>query len=259
MKKFKLAVLLSLLLIVVMTSAAFADVTVVSYSDTRSNFTPPEGNPDSSLIRNGDFSAWTNGHPDSWTVWADSKEGWEDAHLANVDLSHVANRPEGMNNALGFFVRNIGGSGSYYAGAYQQLDKITSEGLYVVNVSGTSWYGNATAPYNTVAWYGIGDSSDPSSVSLWRELYSDRIVCPNTAQVCNYIGRDEAITIAPGQYFHLRVAHKFPYLNSWSTWVIDDISIVPADGSAAETAGYYNWVDEDDNNVVVQWNRNAPR
>jgi hypothetical protein len=258
MKKTKIALVISLVLVAIMATAAFADFTVVNYDDTRSNFTPPEGNPDNSLIRNGDFLAWTGGSPDHWTAWPENKAGWE-VHLANVDLSHVANRPEGVNDGLGFFIRNIGGSGSYSAGAWQHLDKISTSGQYVVNVSGTSWYGNQTGAYNTVAWYGIGDSESPSSVMQWRELYSDRFVCRNIDQVCNYIGRHETIMIEPGQYFHLKVTHKFPFFNSWSVWVLDDISIVPADGSKPATAGYYNWVDERDNNVVIRWNRHAPR
>lgn len=260
MKKTKIAVMLSVLLVAIFVGAAFADFTVVSYDDTRSNFNPPAGEIQlGSLIVNGDFNDWTAGMPDAWTVWADGKSGWENAHLASVDLSHMANRPEGISKGLGFFVRNIGGSGSYSAGAYQQLPAGMAAGLYFVNVSGTAWYDNGTFPYNTVAWYGIGDSESPASVTLWRELYPDRIVCANRDQVCEYIGRDETISVEPGQFFHLKVTHKFPIFNSWSTWVLDDISMVPADGSVDETLGYYTWVDASDNPIVIRWNRSAPR
>lgn len=265
MKKTKISLLISLVIVVIMVSAAFADFTVVSYEDTRSTFTPPEGNPDNSLVRNGDFLSWTAGKPDHWAIWAEGKAGWENAHLAKVDLSNMANRPEGKNDALGLFVRNVGGSGSYSAGAWQHLDRITTSGLYVVNVSGTSWYGNQTGPYNTVAWYGIGDSDSPSSVAQWRELSSRTVPCRNQDQVCNYIGRHEAITINPGQYFHIQVMHKYPFFNSWSVWVFDDISIIPSvtpDPERPETlrtAGYYTWVDERNAPITIHWNSNAPR
>lgn len=260
MKKLSLALAVSLSLVLLLIGNVFAGVTVIDYDDTSSNFTPPEGGPDSnSLIRNGDFSAWTAGMPDNWTVWGDTKAGWEDVHLATVDLSDPANRPVGVNDALGFFARNVGGSGSYYAGAYQHLDLIPAAGLYFVNVSVTAWYDNPSGPYNSVAWYGIGSSSEPSSVSEWRELYPDQFVCHNSAQSCWYGGRDEVISISPGEYFHLQVSHKFPFFNSWTTWVIDDISIVAADGSQPETIGYYTWVDEDGDPAVVRWDREATR
>lgn len=269
MKKVRMLMLVGALLSLLAFSNAFADVVVVSYDDTWSNFAPPDGClPDNcnSLIKNGDFEAWSNGEPDNWYIKDNpfnvTKLGWEVTHLSQVDLTRYGT---GHNNGMGLFIRNIGGDGPQYAYASQELDLIPSAGYYVVNVSYSAFYDNGSVPYNSVAWYGIGDSADPASVGLWREIYPDRVTCQNSAQNCEYGGRHETIQIAPGQHFHVRVGQKFNILNSWTTWIFDDFNIVPAGGadSTPATAGFYNWVWEDANGNfnthLIRWDRNAPR
>lgn len=258
MKKVRMLMLVGALLSLLAVSSAFADAIVVTYDDPSSNFTPPEGG-NSSLIMNGDFSLWENGAPKYWTVNAPSKAGWENTHLAQADLG--ANYADGTNLAMGFFIRNIGGSGSQIAYATQKLDMIPAQGHYVVNVSVTAFYDVATGPYNSVAWYAISDSEDPTKVTGWRELFPDTVVCRNSAQSCWYGGRHETVSIAPNQYFHLAASQKFPFFNSWTTYLFDDINIVAAGGEGKElgTAGYYDWVHADDTRVTVRWNQYAPR
>lgn len=188
---------------------------------------PPDEETVGSLLRNGDFQDWVEGRPQDWTVWADSKEGWEEAHVAQIDFALTE---EGQNDGFGLFVRNTGGGGDYYAGAYQKLDQITEAGPYWVTTHMTMWGKIAHALYNSVGWYGIGDNADPSSVEEWRELSPLPIPCPNLLGACLYIGRYETITIEPGQYFHLRVGHKFSSYNAWTVFGLDDFSIVPAGG-----------------------------
>jgi hypothetical protein len=199
-----------------------------------------------SLIRNGDFSSWTDGAPDNWTLWTDSAAGWENTHVAMTDLALT---PDGENYGLSFFVRNIGGSGSFYAGASQSLDGV-ADGYYWVNTHGTNW-GNDLTAYNALAWYGIGTSDDPSSVTEWRTLDPFTGPCNNDWGSCIYIGRYETLHISEGSYFHLLAGHKFPVFNAWTVFLFDDISIVPADGNYV-TDGY--WIDG-----LVGWNPNAPR
>ena len=47
--------------------------------------------------------------------------------------------------------------------------------------------------------------------------------------------------INPGQYFHLQVGRKFPEFFGWTMFIIDDISIVAADGTLNTDNGFYNW------------------
>lgn len=201
-----------------------------------------------SLIDNGDFQSWTEGQPDYWTFWADSKAGWEEAHLAQMDY---AIRPEGENDAFGIFVRNVGGDGAYYAGAWQPLSRITAPGYYWVTTHFTMWGEHNDIHYNSVAWYGIGNSADPAGVSDWHELSPLPFPCPNILGVCLHIGRYETIYLEPGQYFHLRVGHNFPTYNVWTVFGIDDISIIPASGAVIED-GF--WPDG-----LVTWNPHTLR
>jgi hypothetical protein len=92
-----------------------------------------------------------------------------------------------------------------------------------------------------VAWYSISDSANPAEVTDWRELFPDQFVCPNGDGVCNYVGRDETVQINPGQYFHVMVGRKFPEFLGWTMFIIDDISIVAADGTPNTENGFYNW------------------
>jgi hypothetical protein len=259
MKKTKLmvAIVMGLIVVLLVAGAALAeDIAYVTYDDTAEVatgdffddywFAPTEVGT-GSLIRNGDFADWTNGVPDNWTVWSEVKSGWETAHLAQADLSLAG---DGGNYGMGIFIRHIGGNGSFYAGAYQALDGIPADGYYWVNTHATSW-GEKRTGYNAVAWYGIGDSDDPDSVSEWRTLDPFAAPCDNDWGVCEYIGRYETAHISPGQYFHLLATHKFPVFNAWTVFLFDDISIVPADGNYIED-GF--WLDG-----AVGWNPNAPR
>lgn len=258
MKKTKITVSLvvGLLVILVVASTALADhIDYTTYNDTGETATgdffddywfAPDEVGTGSLIRNGDFSAWTDGVPDNWTVWADQATNWENAHVA---MTNLALTDDGENYGLSFFIRNTGGSGSFYAGAYQALDGV-GDGYYWVNTHVTSW-GVNLAGYNTLAWYGIGTSEDPSSVSQWRSLDPFTTPCHNDWGVCEYMGRYETVHISEGSYFHLLAGHKFPVYEAWTVFLFDDISIVPADGNYV-TDGY--WLDG-----LVGWNPNAVR
>jgi hypothetical protein len=251
MSKARLAVLLGALLVLALTASAFAElvVTYTSSDDAYSEYTildTEERNiqaATNSLIDNGAFTQWgtTLGPSDPWTFWRDTKAGWTAGRLHEVDLALPAN-PEGINNAMGWFIQHSGAKeGGYYAGAYQQLTRIPVAGLYYVSVSATAFSDGKTGPYNSVAWYAISDSPDPALVTDWRELFPDQFVCANGDGVCNYVGRDETVQINPGQYFHLQVGRKFPEFFGWTMFVIDDISIVAADGTLGTENGFYNW------------------
>ncbi len=251
MKKSKYAILFGILLLLVLSVSAFAElvVTYTSSDDMWSEYTiqdTPARVADaeaSSLIDNGAFTQWgtTLGPADPWTFWRDTTAGWTAGRLQEVDLALPAN-PEGINNAMGWFIQHSGAKeGGYYAGAVQQLNRIPVEGLYYVSISVTAFEGGNTGPYNSMAWYAISDSPTAAGVTDWRELYPDQFVCSNGDAVCNYVGRDETVTIKPGQYFHVMVGRKFPEFFGWTMFVIDDISIVAADGTLGTANGFYNW------------------
>ncbi len=251
MKRAKLAIVLGVLMLLALTASSFAElvVTYTSSEDTWSEYNiqdTPERTAaaeTNSLIDNGAFTQWgtTLGPADPWTFWRDTKAGWTAGRLHEVDLALPAN-PEGINNAMGWFIQHSGAKeGGYYAGAWQQLNRIPVEGNYFVSISTTVFEDGNTGPYNSVAWYAISDSPDAGLVTDWRELFPDEFVCDNQAGVCNYVGRDETIWIKPGQYFHVMVGRKFPEFFGWTMFVIDDISIVAADGTLNTTNGFYNW------------------
>lgn len=251
MTKARLAILLGVLLVLGLTASAFAElvVTYTSSDDTYSEFTIEDTEQrttqaaTNSLIDNGAFTQWSTalGPADPWTFWRDTSAGWTAGRLHEVDLALPAN-PEGINNAMGWFIQHSGAKeGGYYAGAYQQLTRIPAAGLYFVSISTTAFSDGKTGPYNSVAWYAISDSADPAQVTDWRELFPDQFVCDNGDGVCNYVGRDETVTITPGQYFHIKVGRKFPEFLGWSMFVIDDISIVAAGGTPGTENGFFNW------------------
>jgi hypothetical protein len=258
MRKSKItaAFVFGLLIVLLVAGTALADdIVLVTYTDTGEVATgdveddywfAPDEVGTGSLIRNGDFAAWTDGMPDNWTVWANTKDGWENAHLGMTDLALT---PDGDNYGMSLFVRNIGGSGSFYAGAYQALDGV-ADGYYWVNTHATSW-GEKLVEYNAIAWYGIGTSDDPGSVTEWRTLDPYTTPCHNNWGACEYIGRYETVHISEGSYFHLMAGHKFPVYNAWTVFLFDDVSIVPADGHLVED-GY--WLDG-----AVGWDPNAVR
>jgi hypothetical protein len=223
--------------------AADNGTTSVSYGDPFEALYEPGEDGTTSLIQNGDFSQWNDdGTPVGWGVWADTKAGWEPAHVGRADMAFPG--AEQANDALTLFVRNVGGEGSYYAGVYNLLDQIPAAGDYWVTIHGTAWgeylyfdSGDSRftqAAYNAIAWYGFGDSADPASVTDWRELplswWADGValICNNDDSVCSYMARNETRSIEPGQYLHLKVGHKFPHFNDWTVFLFDDISIIPA-------------------------------
>lgn len=251
MKRAKLAILFGVLLVLALSASAFAElvVTYTSSDDTWSEYTiqdTPERTAaaeTNSVIDNGAFTQWGMGlgPADPWVFWRDNKAGWTAGRLHEVDLALPAN-PEGINNAMGWFIQHSGAKeGGYYAGAVQQLTRIPVEGLYYVSISVTAFEDGKTGPYNSMAWYSISDSPTAAGVTDWRELYPDQFVCDNQAAVCNYVGRDETVTIKPGQYFHVMVGRKFPEFFGWTMFVIDDISIVAANGTPNTANGFYNW------------------
>lgn len=218
--------------------------------DAESEFNAPEGTGVlGSVILNGAFDDWGANGPMNWTLWTDSKSGWETARVNKVDLASG----EGTNDGMGFFVRNVGGSGGYYAGAAQQLN--VPSGTYFINVSETIWYGGDTAPYNSVAWYAISDAASAADVASgeWRELDPYVYQCPDGDGRCVYSGRDEMVAIESGQYFHVMVGMKFPVYNAWSFFVIDDISVVPATTVEDTVNGYYDWSNDSPDDFKWHW------
>jgi len=259
MNKAKLAIILGVLLVVALTASAFAElvVTYTSTDDTYSEITTArDKDASASLIDNGDFTVWGTslGPSDPWVFWRDNKAGWTAGRLHEVDLALPAN-PEGINNAMGWFIQHSGApEGGYYAGAHQQLNRIPATGLYYVSVSLTAFEGGNTGPYNSVAWYAISNEENPALVTEWKELFPDQFVCDNQAEVCNYVGRDETVSISPGQYFHVQVGRKFPEFFGWTMFIVDDISIVAADGTTGTTNGFYNWCNASPEDIKVHGN-----
>jgi hypothetical protein len=272
--KLSIAFALSLVLVLLIAGSAAA-VKVVTYTDMGAEavgdyvddywFAPGEaGGP--FIVENGDFSLWEGGFPVGWDVWDDgAKSGWEEAHLAMIDLALGGS---GENYAMGLFVRNVGGKGSYYAGAAQQLANVTESGYYWVNAHASMFgeydffeiynyiFFSADHLANAFAWYAISPEAEASHVEGWRELFPvgalpGAIPCPNPWEGCIYAGRYETVWIDAGDYFHLKAGHKFPTYNVWTTFVFDDISIVPAEGDVIED-GF--WADG-----AVYWDENAPR
>ncbi len=261
MSKARLAVLMSILLIVAITASVFAElvVTYTTSDDGRSEYTIDDSEERTrdaeanSLIDNGAFTTWGTGlgPSDPWVFWRDTTAGWTAGRLHEFDLALPAN-PDGINNAMGWFIQHSGASsGGYYAGAHQQLTRIPASGLYYVSVSLTAFEDGKTGPYNSVAWYAISDEENPALVTEWKELYPDQYVCDNGAGRCNYVGRDETVSINPGQHFHVQVGRKFPEFFGWTMFVIDDISIVAADGTTGTENGFFNWCNARPEDVKV--------
>jgi hypothetical protein len=95
---------------------------------------------------------------------------------------------------------------------------------------------------------------DPALVTEWRELFPDQFVCANGDGVCNYVGRDETVTIKPNQHFHLMAGRKFPEFFGWTMFVIDDISIVAANGTTGTANGFFNWCNASPDDIKVHGN-----
>ena len=275
--KLSLAFALSLVLVLLIAGSASA-IKVVTYTDMGGDavgdyvddywFAPSEaGGP--FLVENGDFSLWDGGMPESWHVWDDgAKSGWEEAHLAMIDMALGG---DGENYAMGFFVRNVGGSGGYYAGANQQLSSITESGYYWVTTHASMFgeysffefdndvYFSADHLANAFAWYATSPEAEAADVEEWRELFPvgalpGAIPCPNPWEGCIYAGRYETVWIDAGDYLHLKAGHKFPTYNVWTVFVFDDISIIPLDPEVEEVIEDGFWADGG-----VYWDETAPR
>ena len=209
MSKLKIALLLTLLLGLVVSVTTFAGgFQVVKYEDTSAKIDQPSKTVEKpQYILNGDFMYWENGYPVDWDVPTPTLSPDWSVHFANVDLTEAGTReggvpplpapppppagveapePIGINPGAGYFFRT-GASGSQYAGMSQQVGSNLVDGEYWVQVHMTAWEHNVQSPYNSVAWYGFGDTKDSSSVTEWRELFPDH--------------------------------------NAWTVFVVDDISI----------------------------------
>lgn len=278
MKKLRYAAILTLLLALLVAGSALAQVTPVTYEDMASDYDAPGEEP-ASLVRNGDFNAWSHdsawiadsgeecsnnefNSPDYWCVWGEGKDGWEYVHLAQADLAIGSAEEKGTSYGMGLFIRHQGnGTGSFYAGAWQPLDQVTTAGYYFINISEAIWYttGRGTAAYNSVAWYAISDTNNPWDSEDWRELDPYVVQCSSDYEFCNYAGRDETIWVEPGQYLHLIVAHKFPVFNASSLFLLDDVSLVPADSNtdsnpnATDPNGFYDWLNDAPADVKCHW------
>lgn len=268
MKKLRIAILLTLLIGLLVVGSASA-LQIVSYDDTASEIDHEYGdNNDASLICNGNFDLWNaDGTPECWEAWADTKSGWEEAHLAEMDYAY-GGEIDGeypFNNAMGFFVRNVGGSGPFWVGAYNALDNLTEAGYYWVEVHATMWGGFPQIQYdnglltvdgmlaNSVAFYGFGTSEDPASVGAWHELFPvyydygvpGAVPCPNPWEECYQLGRYETVYLDPAEgdegmlYLHLQAGQKFSTFNVWTVFGFDDILIVPADAEADDLSGWW--------------------
>ena len=254
LNKVRIAIILSVVMGIIITVAAFAGgFSVVSYTDTTAKGYHPGSVTTPQYIVNGDFNEWANGSPVAWNMPAvNPSNNWE-VHFANVDLvKEGGEEGRGVNNAAGLFFR-AGSAGSQYAGMSQQVGPGLVSGNYWVQVHITAWEERVTSAYNSVAWYGFGSTSDPSSVTEWRELFPDQRVCKNAAQACNYLGRKETVHVEAGSYMHLQMGMKFPDHQSWTVFVVDDISITDlSDGIEIDLTGF---VDDGD----IFWDSDASR
>lgn len=280
MSKLKVALLLTLLLGLVVSVATFAGgFKVVKYDDTSARIKQPSKSITTpQYIFNGDFMYWDNGRPVGWNMPDPVlTPGWS-VHFANVDLTAPGTKeggspplppeamppeqadapqkempePIGYNPGAGLFFRT-GPSGSQYAGMSQQVSQDLVDGKYWVQVHITAWESNVKSEYNSVAWYGFGETADPASVHEWRELFPDSRVCINTNGRCNYLGRKEGVFIRQGAFMHLWMGMKFPDMNAWTVFVVDDISI--SDFSDGINVDITDFVDDGD----VRWDRRAER
>jgi hypothetical protein len=253
MSKLRIAIILTVILGIVVSVAAFAGgFAVVTYDDTSANIRQPVPEVTTTqYIYNGDFSIWSNGYPDGWNVPTPAlSPGWE-VHFASMDYTQ-AGSSGGSNPAVGYFFRT-GSSGSQFGGMSQQVNPALTTGEYWVQVHITAWEHNVESEFNSIAWYGFGDSADPSSVTEWRELFPDPYVCANSDGRCNHLGRKETVLINAGDYLHLWMGMKFPDHNAWTVFGIDDISITDfSDGIEVDVTGF-----TDDGDIF--WDSRAPR
>lgn len=253
MSKSRIAIIVGLLLALTVTVAVFATgFSVVKYTDTSLSGFKPGSVTTTQYIQNGNLTEWDGSYPMYWNVPTPVlTPGWE-VHFAMMDYSRQADNV-GINNAAGFFFRT-GPSGSQYAGMSQQVSPALTTGTYWVQVHITAWENNVESPYNSVAWYGFGTSSDPSSVTEWRELFPDQYVCPNLDGICNHLGRVESVHIDAGAYMHIYMGMKFPDHGAWTVFGVDDITITDITVKE-DDYGPDDFIDEGD----VSWDPRALR
>lgn len=261
MKKLVSSILLAITVVLLTAVIVSANFQVVSYSDTTATGLNETSGGLGSYVVNGDFSQWADGLPNAWDFWYQEKSGW-DTHLSMVDYALTDCCGTGENYAMGVFIHNTGGTGSNYAGASQRLEAVTAGNYYWSDLHITAWEDRVSSAYNSVAWYGIGTSDDPNSVTQWREMFPDTYVCWNyfgNNRGCNHLSRTETIWIdgdtdgdgVGDSYLHIMAGHKFADFQAFTVFVFDDISIVDATGESVRSG----WIDEGD----VKWDPNAPR
>jgi hypothetical protein len=226
----------------------YTDTSSLTWSDVFSDYwyAPDQDNLTDAggdwLIKNGDFSNWTSGFPDDWTVWDEGdKAGYEEAHLAQMTMG-------ADNYGMGIFVRNNNYGGSYYAGAYQPLE--VESGYYWLTIHATMFGHWTTFDYlgytfvdgdqwgNAIAWYGISEYTDVNMVDDWRELfitdgfigfgYPSALPCQNEWEACVTFGRYETVHVDSGDYLHLMAGHKWPAWQQWTVFAFDDIYMTQA-------------------------------
>jgi hypothetical protein len=266
-KRFAFAAMLILVMSLLIGGTVLADGGAVRYDDTSAKSNIEGGGP--SLICNGDFNPdeWGDSYSNLATCWQGydtGGDGWV-THYANVNMADVGDTAMefGRNDALGMFVRNVGGDGPQYMYATNELTDVSHAGDYWFQIHGTMWseyffwlYDADAALVtegtiaNSVAWYAISDEADATMVdeSEWRELFVTDffgakepgvVPCPNGVENCEQVGRYERVHAGPGQYLHLRAGMKFNPFNVWTVFEIDDIAISLLEKDAEDLSGHH--------------------
>jgi len=248
------ALVLAIVLCAVAALPVFAggpDQPFTKWSDTKLDPEFPHTGGGVSYVRNGAFDAWTNGKPDNWsTVITQVQDGM---HWAQIDWADAHSQGLGLHNyALGLFALCNTTKAPGYGIAYSPLN-VPKTGDYWAVVHVTAW-GESGGGYNSVAWYAIYNTKDPTKVpaSAWRELYPDDRVCWNESGICNYLDRSETVHIEKGSYIFLKAEMKYAAYNAWTSWAWDDIAVWDM---GKPDVGHKGFSDDGD----VTWNRNAIR
>ncbi|MCO5185011.1 MAG: hypothetical protein M9928_19035 [Anaerolineae bacterium] len=264
-RRFAVISLLVFVLALLVGGTVLADGHLTRYDDTKSAVELEGGGP--SLICNGAFDPMYWGDSvanlaQCWTGYDSDASGWV-SHYANINMADVRDTADmpGMDDALGMFVRNVGGDGPHFMYATNELSDITHAGDYWVQVHGTMWgefgwwmagpnsaFVQEGTVANSVAFYAISSEADATMVdsSEWRELYITDyttpfepgvVPCPNGLESCAQMGRYERVTIEPGQYLHLAAGMKFNPFNVWTVFEFDDIAISMLEKDAEDLSG----------------------
>lgn len=279
-KRFAVTSLLVFVMAFLVGGTVLADGHLTRYDDTYSAVDVEGGGP--SLICNGDFDPMKWGDSvenlaDCWMGYPSDASGWV-SHYANINMAKIGDTADmpGMDDALGMFVRNVGGDGPHFMYATNELTDVTHAGDYWVQVHGTMWgefgwwmsgpdsaWVQEGTIANSVAFYAISSEADATMVdsSEWRELYITDyttpfepgvVPCPNGLESCAQMGRYERVTIEPGQYLHLAGGMKFNPFNVWTVFEFDDIAISMLEKDAEDLSGI-------ENAGTVDWDEGAAR